>query len=354
MKHPNHSKDKSYTFNGTTKFGKDEDFAKSVQATRQSWLTTQRLFGSNSNQAEKDNGRKLIKLLGYQLVVTQQYVTRTGTNGANVGVRIKNNGVAPFYFNWPVEFIAKTSTGETPLVLSKTGGTTWNLKEVSAKENSTVTTKEFTGTLTGLPSAACDVIMRFKNPLLAVDSDARPLRFLNLEQDTKKEGWITLASLAASGSGGGSTGTPHIANGIYTIQRESGGAFLTATSCGNPITFGTSSGANVKWKIVNQSTLNHVTIISEANSNTMLEVDQNAVATGTKVRLSGGTTVQNHSTWKVERIYVSGPDSYRFIPVLNNGLAMDAWDKSASEKVVHLWNSDANNTNQRFKMTLSN
>jgi hypothetical protein len=377
-KWPNHSKDTFYTINGSSSavVGKDEDLIKSINSIQASWMGAHALFTgkvktgetstgsaieSDLTLAEYTNARKACKYLGYQLVIPQIFVTRTASTTADVGVKIKNIGIAPFYFDWQVEFIGKTSTEEKVLTFSKDAGNTWNLKEAVAQEGTTVVTKEFRGKLTGLPSGACAVLMRYKNPLLALNNSARSLRFMNQEQDTQKDGWMTLVTSLASFSSGGGT-TPLLANGIYTIKKSTGELFV-ANGVDVPITFGSTSGNSVKWQITNQPILNQVTIGSLNHPEPLtspvlyklLEVDQVTPANylnGSKLNIAGDSWPRPHSTWTVSKV----GSWYRFTLVASPSplKAMDAWNKSATENIVHLWDDVPTNPNQQFTLTLTN
>lgn len=61
--------------------------------------------------ADKDNKYKesydrILNTIGYKFVIEEsKYFKSNFTNKINIKLKIKNKGIAPFYFNWPVEFV---------------------------------------------------------------------------------------------------------------------------------------------------------------------------------------------------------------------------------------------------------
>lgn len=101
-------------------------------------------------------------------------------------VELENRGVAPFYYDWPVEFglasgddrIVKTvrGTGKLPGLLPGDPPRVWDEKL----------------DLRGVPAGRYKLVLRVANPL----PQGHPLRFANRTQDADVPGWLTLGELS--------------------------------------------------------------------------------------------------------------------------------------------------------------
>ena len=184
MTWPNHSKDNTQL--GIQ--GVDEDFEKSVNAFRPSWMGAQGVFdvGAKPTTDELQNARYAIRRLGYSLQVNKASLVKTGNSSALVKVEIENKGVAPFYFNWDVEFATMDQTQRS---LGTHSG--WNVKGILPGLK-----QEFTATLSTLPDGNFPILMRMVNPLPG--GNGKLLRFYNNEQDSTSAGWLTLGTLSSS------------------------------------------------------------------------------------------------------------------------------------------------------------
>jgi hypothetical protein len=126
--------------------------------------------------------------MGYEF---QAVAVTLGTpTGGHVPVRIeiKNNGVAPFYYDWPVEFglavggaLKKTfrSSGKITGILPGPNLTQWNDRL----------------DLRGIVPGTYRLLLRVPNPLPGGQS----VRFANKTQDADLDGWLTLGDLHWAG-----------------------------------------------------------------------------------------------------------------------------------------------------------
>jgi hypothetical protein len=100
-----------------------------------------------------------------------------------VAVTITNMGVAPFYYDWPVELAAATTHGR----LLKTWRTPWQITGILPGEPA----KEQSWQLSDLPDDPFVLLLRVVNPL----PNGKPLRFANVTQDETLAGWLTLTTI---------------------------------------------------------------------------------------------------------------------------------------------------------------
>ena len=162
--------------------GADNDFTTSVAQTHASWLLNQYAFDPGYTGANRARALAGSQSLGYQLQVTavNTPVVAIGRS-LNVGVKIQDLGVAPFYYNWPLQIAAVDSHGH----IAKVWTTPWQLTTI--KPGSPL---QLTATLTaaGLRPGAYTLVLRAANPL----PHGVALRFANAAQDTALNGWLTL------------------------------------------------------------------------------------------------------------------------------------------------------------------
>lgn len=162
--------------------GADDDFAGGVKATHASWLLNQHAFNPGYAGQALSNAMTASQSLGYRFQVTAFAVTRGVLSGqSDVRVMVRNVGVAPFYYDWPVQLAAVDNAGK----IVRTWGTSWKLSAV--KPGTSVQWKT-TVSSTGLAPGYDTLLVRPVNPL----SNGAPLRFANASQDQTKTGWLTL------------------------------------------------------------------------------------------------------------------------------------------------------------------
>jgi hypothetical protein len=102
-------------------------------------------------------------------------------HGVHVDVQMRDTGVAPFSYDWPLQLAAVDHSGRIVAVWT----TAWSLRSVTplaAQQFSTdLPTRDLHGRYT--------LLLRAANPL----PGGVPLRFANATQDSTRSGWLTLA-----------------------------------------------------------------------------------------------------------------------------------------------------------------
>ena len=116
--------------------------------------------------------------LGYDFCLTHKSLSLS--NGTlSVKVKIKNDGVAPFYYDWPVKIALYDGTS-----IVKTYETDWKISTVEMDEEKTFT---FSSSIQN-PSANYKVLLGIPNPM----EGGYPISFSNAEQDKDLDGWLSL------------------------------------------------------------------------------------------------------------------------------------------------------------------
>ena len=138
---------------------KEQDFLKCIVATHASWLMDSSMFSEKAmsdkirlERALKETGR-----MGYELFVSEATI-----NGTKLELKIENRGVAPFYYDWPVEVQAD---GDTPQQAD------WKISEIIPG-----TPVEWSMDLIKVPDS---IKIRIPNPM----AGGKSLRFANSEND---------------------------------------------------------------------------------------------------------------------------------------------------------------------------
>ncbi len=149
------------------KTGQQEDFMECVHATHVSWLMDSGVFSKKFPLGEerKASAIKAVQKMGYEL-----FLKEARLDGSTLILQIENRGVAPFYYDWPVELRYSAPHIRTKPLLPKLKLTTilpgkpteWRI-ELSVK--------------------AAQFQLRIANPM----KGGLPLRFANEEQG---EEWL--------------------------------------------------------------------------------------------------------------------------------------------------------------------
>lgn len=171
-----------------------EDFSATVDGTHASWLVAHAIFISSTMQPGSNIYARA--LAGAQRLGYEFYVSGVGlpseisaSDPFQVNMHLQNTGVAPFYYNWPVQlgvlnaFKQLTATWDTP----------WRIDQVeplSADRSKPYTNWSFTKNPHDLQPGAYTLVMHVVNPL----ANGKTLKFANTTQDQDLDGWLTLGT----------------------------------------------------------------------------------------------------------------------------------------------------------------
>ncbi|GIJ50406.1 hypothetical protein Val02_72920 [Virgisporangium aliadipatigenens] len=192
--------------------GQVDNLKACIELEHTTWKINQ---GSQNYAASDPNVAAAVRLMGYDLTATNAYYQNSVTGNATVGVKLVNNGVAPFYYPWTVALGLKDSTG----AVVRTWDTPWDLRSVQPLRirafpewgvGADPTYRDFghpqyfqsNVSLTGVAAGSYQLVMRVKNPLEALSPAAKKLRFGNTTQHA--DGWLGLGAIGV-GTGGDTT-----------------------------------------------------------------------------------------------------------------------------------------------------
>lgn len=161
-----------------------QEFERCLAVTHVSWLCNEGVFRPRLQGAARERALRAAQRLGYELQVQRAELARE-PGGWSITLSVTNTGVAPFYYDWPVELGAVDAAGQ----LAATWTTDWKLTGILPGEPAQVWRHRVgTGELSPGPYR---LLVRVPNPMLG----GRILRFANREQDRDLDGWLTLGTV---------------------------------------------------------------------------------------------------------------------------------------------------------------
>jgi hypothetical protein len=166
--------------------GAPEDYNSCVDTTHATWLLNYAAFENTWNEAKLARAVAGAKRLGYELFASEVSLPNTAVKAVvDVGVRIENRGVAPFYYDWILQLAALNGDGD-PV---ETWNTDWRLTTVLPG----VAATEFSAPLDTVNLAAGDYTLglRVINPMV----NGKPLRFANATQGAT---WLELGAFTVT------------------------------------------------------------------------------------------------------------------------------------------------------------
>lgn len=172
-------------FNVEPVSGHVQDFKECVEKTHVSWLMNGGyMFVMKQGDVRRARAIDLAARMGYEFHVVA--VKPSVQQGAYlpVVVELENRGVAPFYYDWPVEYgliaggkVAKVIRGKGKLTGILPGDVSYNWNERLD--------------VTDVAPGEYKLALRVLNPL----SSGHPLRFANQTQDAELPTWLTLSTV---------------------------------------------------------------------------------------------------------------------------------------------------------------
>ncbi|WP_222106387.1 fibronectin type III domain-containing protein [Catellatospora sichuanensis] len=215
--------------------GQVDNLKACIELDHATWMINEQSGGYASGDA---NVAAAVRLMGYNLTVDNAYYKDTASGATSVGVQISNSGVAPFYYPWTVTLGLKNSSG----TVVRTFDTSWDLRKVQPltirnfpdwNTGANPSYRDFgyrqyfqhSADLSGLAQGGYQWVMRVKNPLEAVNANAKKLRFANATQNA--DGWLGLGTVNVGTSGGGDTTAPSTPTGLASTGLTSSSVSLS-------------------------------------------------------------------------------------------------------------------------------
>lgn len=175
----------SCLFNDPTCAPKGQEFDRCLAVTHASWLCNEGVFRGKIQGAARERAIRAVQRMGYELHVASAALAVTGGQLA-VSITVTNTGVAPFYYDWPVELAAFDAGG----TLAATWKPDWKLSSILPGDPPRHW--QHRADASALSEGVYRVLLRVPNPL----PTGRPLRFANKDQDRDLAGWLTLGETA--------------------------------------------------------------------------------------------------------------------------------------------------------------
>lgn len=169
-----------------------QGFTNCVALTHASWMLNQGVFDPGFTGAQQDLALAGARQLGYELYLTNATLAGgAGSQPLTITVQILNTGVAPFYYDWPVQLGVANSNN----LLVRSWTTVWKLSALVPGTNALLTC---TQTNPGLSAGQYTLLISALNPM----TNGLPLRFANQTQDQNLAGWLTLGQFSVAPGAG--------------------------------------------------------------------------------------------------------------------------------------------------------
>jgi hypothetical protein len=153
-----------------------QNFAECVKQTHASWLMDSGMFVKKQSKARIERATKEVQRMGYEF-----HISSVAVEGGNITLTMENRGVAPFYYDWPIEF-GLFANGKVQLTFKGAGKLSGLLPETKPR---TWTEKL---DLSKVPAGNYTLLLRVPNKL----PKGAPLKFANTTQDKDADGWLSL------------------------------------------------------------------------------------------------------------------------------------------------------------------
>ena len=160
-----------------------QDFRTCVEVTHASWLMDSGMFKETQSTERIERAKREVQRMGYEFYAKNATWT-VGATSVSLAVTVANRGVAPFYYNWPVEF-AILDANRNVLASRK-----HNFRLVQLLPNTQTTWRaEIDFPAKGASDGT--MAMRIRNPL----PNGKPLRFANTTQSQGTDAWLIFGKL---------------------------------------------------------------------------------------------------------------------------------------------------------------
>jgi hypothetical protein len=215
--------------------GQVDNMKACIELEHTTWKINQ---ASQSYSPTDPNVGAAVRLMGYDLSVTNAYFKNSASGTATIGVQMTNDGVAPFYYPWTVTLGLKNSGG----AIVKTWDTPWDLRTVmplkirafpdwNAGADPTYLDYGYPQyfqsavDLSAVAGGSYQLVMRVKNPLETSNANVKKLRFANATQNT--DGWLGLGAMTV---GAGDTVAPSAPTGLASPSHTTNSVALSWTA----------------------------------------------------------------------------------------------------------------------------
>lgn len=160
-----------------------QEYDRCVAEIHPSWMLAQGAFKGKLSPVARERAEQQSRMLGYEFYLPEATVSGpTKTDPIRISTRIRNTGVAPFYYDWPLEIAVLDADHR----IVRTERPRWSLIKLLPGEPDRTWTHEIPADK--LSPGKYTLLLRAVNPL----DGGLPLRFANKTQDADLAGWLTL------------------------------------------------------------------------------------------------------------------------------------------------------------------
>ncbi len=170
-------------FDSNSKSKKIQNFRQCVDQTHVTWLMDSGMFEKKQSEARIANATTEVRRMGYEFHASSFSVNRNN-NKLNVQLDVENRGVAPFYYNWQVEW--GILSGDKVL---KSFPASVKLRDQLPGPKPQ--TWSDTLDLQAMNAGKYTLAIRIMNPL----KSGQPVRFANRTQDANAVGWLSICDV---------------------------------------------------------------------------------------------------------------------------------------------------------------
>lgn len=158
-----------------------QDFSECVRRTHATWLMDTGMFEKQPSAQRHQSAIQQVQQMGYEFHIVSAQRRPLSSGGLAITIRIRNSGVAPFYYPWQVE-LASVRSGQ----VAEPVPVQWSVVGLLPDEEPRTWTIELTEEQAS--QAKDGFSLRIANPL----PNGLPLRFANEYSKSSPDGWWLL------------------------------------------------------------------------------------------------------------------------------------------------------------------
>ncbi len=167
-----------------------QSFRECVDKTHVTWLMDTGLFREKASSSRYETAIKEVQRMGYDFFIDQATIEFESSSKLSIEISVRNQGVAPFYAEWPTWVRIQDESGKVILEQEVEDFRLRGLlpSDTPEKRRAQLDLREASLASLDSDSEGWLVLIGIKNPL----SNGKPLRFANEAQDQHLPNWLTL------------------------------------------------------------------------------------------------------------------------------------------------------------------
>ena len=162
-----------------------QDFAECVRNTHSSWVMDSGMFEKKQSALRVQRATEQVRKMGYDFHVQSGLIERQSDRSIQTTLTVVNNGVAPFYADWPLELAVLSSDGAVLKKFAVDWSLTGIMPDAEPHTWSSIIPAD------AIPSQPQKLALRVTHPL----ANGKPLCFANADQNADAKGWLTIGTI---------------------------------------------------------------------------------------------------------------------------------------------------------------